>query len=395
MAKNRICYAVLVAACIAFSMLYTSRISAVILIIVLLYPIAATILTLVQSALVNASFSQSYATAEKNSQFEFYIDVVNKSFLPCVPLELVCVVPDMESGRLVKKRFYISLPPFGTAKLAVEGKHLYRGCYTATIDRISAVDPLRLIRISKKGASEMSMVFLPRKFSLDEIELTAAGEREFSRQSIITTDKDDFSHAREYHQGENIQFMHWKLSAKQDELMLKQFDSVNDKCVFMLCDWSGENGDTYLRTDTVIETAIAFADASVEGGVNLAAMLGKANDYETINVKDRTEFNRFFDILSVLPVVADANSSEFSELIEKTDMSVAAAIVLITANLTNDVLTRAEELSENSTVYLAYVNLMSKPVDKQLYEHRFLFVDIRGTGEEALKLAVAMAKAAE
>lgn len=392
MAKSRVCYAIFAASCIAFSMLYTSRVTTVIMITVLLYPIAAAILTLIQSAFVKASFAQAYTGTEKNTPFEFYIDVVNKTIIPCVPVELLCTVPDMESGRLVKKRFYVSLPPFGAAKLSVEGKHVYRGCYTAVIEKVSVVDPLRLICISRKGNSNMTMVFVPRKFALDDVELNSLGEREFSRKGAVTNEKDDFSHVREYHQGENIQLMHWKLSAKQDEFMLKQFDSVNDKRVFVLCDWSGENGDTYLRTDTVIETAIAFASTAVENGVTLTAMLGKANDYEPISVANQSEFNQFFDILSVLPIVADANGGEFTELVDKTDMSMAAAVVMITANLTDDVIVRAEELAKNSTVYLAYINLMAKPVDKQLYEQRFMFADIRGTGEEALRLAMAMAE---
>lgn len=392
MIKGRVFYAVFAAACISFSMIYTSKVTAVILLTVLFYPIAAAVLTALQAVFIKASFSEERISCDKNSTFEYYIDVCNKSVFPCAPLELICNVPDVDTGRIMSKRFYISLSPFASAKLSVEGKHIYRGYYTAEVVRISAVDPLRIIRISKKGKSRMTMVFSPRKFGIDDVGFSTSGDQDFSSPNISTANRDEFSHVREYELGENIQLVHWKLSAKQDELMIKQFDSVSDKRAFILCDWSGDDGDAYLRADTVIETTIAFANASLESGINLTALLGRAAENHSFSISNSAEFNRFFDTLAVLPVMLDASHEEFTELIDKTELGMAAAVILVTAQLSEEVLSRASELAQTGIVYLAYINLTSKPVDKQLYEEQFLFMNIRGSGEEALKLALAMAQ---
>lgn len=371
-------------------MIYESRLSAVMLAAVIIYPLAAAVLTVLQLASLKAEFCENRLVCDKGAPFDYYIAVKNSCVIPCAPMELVCDIPDADTGRIVRKRMYISLAPFAASKLSVTGKHLYRGCYTAAIDRIAVSDPLRIIRISKKSSQQMTMVFLPRKLTIEDVEFTCTGEQDCAKPNSVAADKDDFSHVREYHNGENIQLVHWKLSAKQNELMLKQYESINDKQALIICGWGGDNGDAYLRTDTIIETAIAFADALLENNVKTMVQLGQAAEYKNISITNRADFDNFFDMMSVLPVVSDSRGEEFAELISQSDS--AAAVVVITSELSENLLTYAEEISKSSPVYLAYVNITSRPVDKQLYCKPYLFFNICGPGEEALKLAAAMAR---
>lgn len=389
MVKNRIIYALLAAACLAFSIAYTSKISAVLLIMVLLYPIAAALATVLQLISVFADFDSEQLVFDKNTRFEFFVNVTNYSIFPCVPAELVCEFPDIDTGRFNEKHVFVSLSPFGSAKLAVEGRHLYRGCYNCTIRKISAVDPLRIIRLSKKVDKSCQMVFLPRKIELRDIVSSSVGEQSFSRPNPITSEKEDFSHVREYRDGDIIQLVHWKLTAKQDELMIKQFDSINDRRALILCDMSCKEGDVLLTADTKIETAISFVKALLDTGVGVSADFGIASESGVINVRNMMDFEQFFRLMSVLP--AQNGREDLLSLIDSADKSTAAVLVIITSSLSEEVVLRARALGEYCAVYLAYVNLLSKQVDNSLYEDNFLFLNIRGSGEDALKLAAAMA----
>lgn len=392
--KNRIFYALFLAVCLAFSMLYTSGISQILLIVAVAYPFAAAGLTAIQAALMSADFTEKRVVVLKNTAFEFGISVKNGSLLPCVPVELVCSLPDMDSGRFVRKRIYVSLSPLAKAKLVVEGRHLYRGCYTAAVESVSAVDPLRIIRISRKIGTEMTMVFLPRKLSLEAEVLSSVGEQSFSKPSAITVQPEDFSHVRDYRAGDNSRLLHWKLTAKQDSLMIKQYDSADDRRMFVICDRSsGTTGDSFLCTDTVIETALAFVKTALDEGINSAVQTGE--EVSPLPVTNYAEYDTLYDIMATLPVKADGTPEEFIELIDETDLSGAAAVVLITANLTEEIIFRAEEFAKSGEAYLVFVNTGDKPVENKLYEQPFMFLNLRGSGEEALKLAVAMAKATE
>ncbi len=389
MAKNRVFYFAAVFFAFAFSMLYTSRVSAILLMVVLLYPIAAAALTAVQLAFLKAEFTESRIESEKNTRFEFGIAVSNGSPFPCAPMELICSLPDTDSGRFREKRVYISLPPFGSAKLSVDGKHLYRGCYSAKIKKISAVDPLRIIKLSRKYNKELVMVFLPRKLNFSEFSGGEIGEQNFTRPNPITAEKEDFSHVREYRMGDILQMIHWKLTAKQDELMIKQFDSINDRRAAVLCDLTGGEGDPLLIADTVIETAIAFVKAALDEGLHSQVDFGAINDRGGVYVANDDEFENFFELMSVLP--HNGEYCGLPALLDNTEIESAAVLVLITAEISDDIIARARALSENSAVYLIYVNLTSRPTPKELYEEDFLFFNVRGAGEEALKLAAAMA----
>ncbi len=415
MLKNRIFYGVFLAAALAFSMVYTSRITAVILVIVLAYPIVAAGFTALQLIFLSAEFTQTRLTLPKNKSFDFCINVRNASILPCAPMELMCSLPDSESGRFIRKRVYVSLSPLASAKLVVEGRHLYRGCYAAEIEAISAIDPLRIIRISKKQDSRLTLVFLPRKLALDNVMSSAIGEQNFSSPNMITAEKEEFSHIRDYRPGDNIRLIHWKLTAKQDELMIKQYDSANDRRMLVMCDWSDiavppvspvspkkkrkkavtdGNGDSLLLADTIIETALAFVKAALDCGVHSTVQMVQGSDFREFSITNDPEYDRFYEMMTILPVTANGKHEDFLELLDSSNVS-RAAVVLITSTLTPEIVNRAEEYAKTSEIYLAFVNLDNIPVENSLYERPFLFLNIRASGEEALKLAMAMARAAE
>lgn len=393
MIRNRVIYIILSVVCIAFSMIYAAKVTAIIMFVVLLYPAIAAILTAVQLIFIKAGFENAHVVAEKNVPFEFHLNVSNDTFLPCSPMEMICRLPDLDGGTFCEKRVYVSLPPLGKARLAIEGKHLYRGCYICEIKKISMVDPLRIIKISKKSDKQLTMVFVPRKLPLEDIISNSVGEQNFTRPNPITFEKEDFSHVRDYRDGDIMQMVHWKLTAKADELMIKHYDSINDRRALIMCDWSGMDADVLLKTDTIIETAIAFVQAALDNGIYAAVDLGRASDRDPIRISNIGEFDRFFDLMAVLPTITE--NTDFSAIIDEVDKASAAMIVLITANLTDAVIHRARILSEQCAVYLAYINLAQRPVDGDLFEEEFMFFNIRGSGEEALKLAAAMASRTE
>lgn len=395
MLLNRIIYAVFLAACLGFSMAYTANITALLLAVAVLYPAAAAAFTAVQLLFLNADFTERRVTFLKNTNFDICVEVKNRSLFPCVPLELVCSLPDPDSGRFVKKKIYVSLSPFGSARLAVSGRHLYRGCYTAAVERVSAVDPLRIIRITKKLDKQMTMVFLPRRLELEDVLSSSEGEQNYTRPNAVVAEKEDFSHVRLYDPGNDIRLIHWKLTAKQDDLMVKQYDSVNDRRVFVLCDFSRSavtpDEEQLLIADTVIETALAFVKAALDCGIHSTVQLGQPPEFETTSVTSISEFDGLYDVMSVLPETSDVSHEDFLTLADGTDMSRAAAVVLISPHLSDEMIARARELAVSGETYLAYINTGSAPVDKSLYDEQFLFFNIRGTGEEALRLAAAMA----
>lgn len=385
MVKNRLVYIIATAVCLGFSMAYTGNLSQILLLIMLLYPAVAAVCAAIQLMLVSADFRAGRITIQKELSFDLFFKVRNRFIFPAVPMEILCNLPDGDVGLFTDKRLFVALPPFGNAEISVRCKHNYRGSFQGAIKRLYVTDPLRIIRVSKRFERSTQMIFLPRKLNMESLIFRSAVEQSYTQKQLRSTDKEDFSHVREYRDGDILQLVHWKLTAKQDELMIKQFDSVTDLRAVILCDYHQSNGIAGMaRADLVIEIAIAFTKTALEKGIRSTVDLGDLSSQPS-SVADMGAFNRFFELMSVIP--PDLHTADFCSMIDELDKSSAAILVLITDRLDKELIDRARDASQQVTVFYAYLNPESLPLEDDFSGERFLFLNIRGTKDTALEEA--------
>lgn len=385
MVKNRVIYILATLACFGFSMAYVGKLTHILLLIMLLYPVAAFVLAVIQLLLVGADFRADRAAIPKELSFDLFIRVHNLFIFPAVPVELLCSLPDADVGLFFDKRLFVSLPPFGGADISVRCRYKFRGSFNATIKRIYVVDPLRIIRVSKKAEKTMQMIFMPRRLNMEDIIFRSAVEQSFAQKQLRSTDKEDFSHVREYRDGDILQMVHWKLTAKQDELMIKQFDSVTDLRAAILCDYNQSNDIAGMtRADMVIETALAFVKTALEKSIHSTVDIGDLSSKPS-EITDMGSFNKFFELMSVIP--PDLHTTDFCSMIDELNKSSTAILVLITTEINNELIDRARDAAQQVTVFYAYLNLDSRPLEYDFSSERFLFLNICGTEENALEIA--------
>lgn len=390
MRRNRIIYILFIIGCVVFSAVYKSRLSAVLLAAVIAYPFVAILLCLASLYCIKAGFGEHRGVYEKNTPFDILIDIRNRFIFAYAPVELVCMLPDRDTGIFSEKRIFASLAPFGGCRITVNCIHKYRGSYISKINRIAVYDPLRIIRISRAVKEEMQQVFLPRKIVLGDLIAMSENDRSASPSRLLSGEKDDFSHVREYAVGDIIQMVHWKLTAKQDELMIKQFDEITDRRAVVLCDYGFDSKETslLLRADGIIETAIAFAMSAAEAGVRVTVDFGTLDRSFVCEIGDKGGFDRFYQLMAVLPARIDVG--DFYELIDSVDKTGMSVIFLVTGRLTEELICRADYLagSFSGVVVLAFVNLGGSPLEEYAQEKRFVFLNICGDSDDALSNAV-------
>lgn len=385
MARNRVLYIVAVLCCLAFSMLYKENTSALLLVAVLLYPLLAFGVAFLSLIFIKSDFAEHNILNEKGTRFEISIDVKNGFILPCVPLELLCDLPDEDTGLVIEKKIFVTLSPFGKATLSMNCMNRYRGKYRFRIKRISLFDPLRIIRAGKKCSSSLDAVFVPRRLNLPDIFSVLGSESASAKKKSANDNKEDFSHVRDYIPGENVQLVHWKLTAKQDDLMIKQFDSINDRKALIFCDFgsASEEHDVLLCVDTIIETAAAFAKTLLDEKINTFVELSE-NDFEALKISNSTEFETFFDIMSVI----SPKTNVATALPLDKSAGEETVLVIITAALTEEIILLANQLASEETVFVAYINFSGKPLEIDRNNEHFELLNIRGAGQEHLSSAV-------
>ncbi len=355
------------------------------LVAVLGYIPAAFFITLVCLFLVKAGFAETRATYEKNTEFELGIYISSRSPFGCAPVELVCSLPDKDTGLFSNKKIFAAIAPFGKCRISALCMHRYRGSYTAKLERVAVYDPLRIIRLSKKVNAEMTQIFLPRRISLGGFDASASGELHSPLSRMISGEREDFSHVREYSDGDLIQLVHWKLTAKTNELMIKQYDENSEQRALVLCDFGFEGypAGALMYADSVIETAISFAMASMEAGVTVTVDFGADNPGLVSRISDRAGFERFYELMSMIPAKLDV--LPFAELIKSSANTAASVVFLVTAGMDEEILLAAEQLAAGfpGLVVLAHVDPAgTKPADSP--EGSFLFIDLVGDTAKAL-----------
>lgn len=394
MSRNRLLYITLAVALLVFSAAYQSRISAVLLIAVLCYPILALICVIICSRLTDVGFVEQEGHGnrrnhiqdnariirQKNEVYDLWIYVRSRSILPCVPIELQCNIPDRDTGLFSNKRIYASVPPLGRCRISVSVMHRYRGAYIAEINRAAFFDPLRIIRINRRLSEEAMLIFLPRRRDIGELIAEAPGEDSTDPLPLIKGEREDFSHVREYIQGDMMQQVHWKLTAKLDELMIKQFDEASEKRVAILCDYRTDKtdaGTAMKQADSMIEAAIAIALATVKSGVNSRVDFGAIDGSHRSSINDMADFERFYDCAAVMPTKLE--TMDTVQLLE-TGQQGASVVFLITGRMTEELLAAVENAAESFRGIFVLVNVSpgtSPELESRAKDQRFEYLPLK------------------
>lgn len=390
MARNRTLYVIFVLACVIFSAAYRSRISAVLLIAAALYPLLVLLLSAISLYTLRAEFPEKRVVYEKLEQFELPVMLHNNFLFPFAPAEFDCLLPDNDTGLFLHKQIYVAVGPLRRMRIFVPCMHRYRGSYTAQILRLTVYDPLKVIRLSRKLSADMQLVILPRKIPLPDLGMIFGGEQGSMPDRRQGGEREDISHVREYMQGDIMQLIHWKLTAKLDDMMVKQYDTTGDCRSVLLCDFShtGSSVSAMIRqSDAVAEAAIAVAMSCVSGGVHMLADTGTASGGKVM-MADMQGFERFYETLSILPPYTEAEY--FPELIRRYSVGDTATMLLVTHTVNEKVFDAAEDAASriSGTVVLIYVNCTGRNDYPERDENsRFVFAQVNGEPETALSAA--------
>lgn len=382
MRRNRILYIIMALAFLAFSMAYQSRIASVLLIASLCYPMLAALAALIAVRFAEVGFVENRSVHSKGEEFELWIYVRGKSPIPYAPVELQCNLPDRDTGLFSVKRIYAAVPPLGRCRVSVTAMHRFRGSYIAEISRISVFDPLRIIRITRRISGEATLIFLPRRLDIGDLSSEAHSENSANPVPLLKGEREEFSHVRDYRAGDIMQLVHWKLTAKLDELMIKQYDEETERKTYILCDYTFDTADPGIsmkQADAVIEAAIAFTLSAVKSGCGAVVDLGSGSPEMRSYVKDMPDFERFYNLMAVIP--ARMEVMDFAALAAQAVRSGASTVLLITCRLSEDTILAAEAAAEGfqGEVALVWLSLGThSPLESEAEGKRFLFVPVRG-----------------
>lgn len=114
---------------------------------------------------------------------------------------------------------------------------LYSGYLQITLSQVRIPDYLNFITFKRNPELKKDILILPIRLNdkFSTMAVGGSGNVELSESDIVGNDATQMIDVREYRPGDRLNTIHWKLSVKAGEIMVKQFGSLsdNDACILL------------------------------------------------------------------------------------------------------------------------------------------------------------------
>ncbi|WP_124099134.1 DUF58 domain-containing protein [Ruminococcus sp. Marseille-P6503] len=265
-------YIVLVIASVLFYILYEGAFSFYLFSFVVILSAVLNVLLSYTRKRISVSFLETQLSASRKKKIPVVLKVQNTSALP-VP---ICMITVSYTSALENKTEYfkINTPifPKNVQYLTLNISSLHCGTVNLKIKQVKIIDMLRIfrrrIKADKGGLmlNECSIAVAPDYIKLEN-QICDYSDMGLETGNYSKTQKGDdpseIFDIHEYSEGDKISRIHWKLTAKQDKTMVKDYSLPLTNSIFICVSlyFDSANGSDELldQYDALIETAAAVS----------------------------------------------------------------------------------------------------------------------------------------
>ena len=197
---------------------------------------------------VTAELISTVHIVSKGENIPISVRLINPTIVPISNIKLYLSYKNSYSPEKYSKEFVVSVDARSKTNVTFNLVSGYAGNLVISLKGIRIYDYLKLFSLKRKLKGEIMTAVLPLYYELPE----NASSNHHTR--LVESDNyspyksgDDSSEVfsiREYREGDRPQRIHWKLSRKQDQLMIKEFSEPMNCSVLLqvdLCIPHGEN----------------------------------------------------------------------------------------------------------------------------------------------------------
>ncbi len=211
------------------------------------------------------------SNCRRGTSVAFTVKVENRFFLVFPRVELDFYISDLFGEEDTVTRSIITLAPRETRQFDFAVRFDHIGTYSAGLKRIRLHDFLGLFTHEIRNPREYQVEVEPKIFDVASLEISNTTLAESQKMIIPTViDGSDYAGVREYVWGDPIKTIHWKLSARTENYMTKQFESYGVTGISIVLDFLSPryDGETLMSLfDGIVETALSVAEYAREQGM--------------------------------------------------------------------------------------------------------------------------------
>lgn len=239
--------------------------------------IAAGMIVLLLYALISVHIITRYVSLSievpadcipKDTAFTVKIKLENRCILPLVSCRVRLNTGNVFLGETVENDFVIPVRVHAQVEAEYPLRSLYAGNIEITVEKLILQDLLSFHAVEKQISVTKNVFIVPNGGSGEEFSLNAfeQGMNEVEESKLKGSDFSDVSQVREYIPGDAMKNIHWKLSAKRDNLMVKERLQMSSRKLLIVLRLEKRSG---AETDRVVETLYSFGNFMIRNRVPL------------------------------------------------------------------------------------------------------------------------------
>ncbi len=202
--------------------------------------------------------------AKKGEVIPVSVQIENPTIFPVSQIKLSMSYKNAYSKQLYKKNFTVSVDAKTKASVICNLYSEYAGNMEISLNSIRIYDYLKLFSLRKKKNTRLAVAVLPTYYELPQNMFsslqTSIVESDYYSGVKSGDDPSEVFAIREYREGDRQQRIHWKLSIKQNQLMIKEFsDPLNCSILLFvdLCIPAEINRMVFM--DSILECALSLS----------------------------------------------------------------------------------------------------------------------------------------
>jgi hypothetical protein len=236
-AKGLVWYGLLLLFAVLFTQVLRSRVSNMFFWFVLLVLPALFLYALTARAALRVYLYTEYSTVDKMQSCPYEIRIINGGILAYPFVDAVVRVPRHDAVRTTRRRIRMSLQPLAVRSITGEVTFRHRGTYEIGVCCFYVYDFFHLFRIRIDVDDYHGILVLPRKRLLEGQGAVAVSDTaQTQTKSPFSFDRLELLDVRDYRLGDALRDVHWKLSSKAEELLVKDYSSGASGRTIIYCD---------------------------------------------------------------------------------------------------------------------------------------------------------------
>ena len=304
------------------------------------------------SATVRITAEIEDQTVYRGEHTTLVLGVSHGGWIPVAPV--ILEIPSMSGGDSRKIRLKDIPGRVQSLRMPIDAAHV--GIYTSGIQTCMIEDMLGMFqRAIRPDETVYSLTVLPRVFDVDPL-VMAPGDPGSELMARANEDLNAPSDIRAYQPGDAMKKIHWKLSARKQELIVRKFEEplLQEVLILMDCSRPPFHGDSKAEADirdTLLETAASLFSAQMRTDHEIRMPLTGSRPAEA----DRSIGTTI--ALKYLAGVDFSETDRFERVLqmESSRMSKVGCVAVVTARLNYamvDIMTRIHRTGPNLRLYL-------------------------------------------